>query len=140
MSPEHAALLAEIRAATGEVRAATAEQRAQNEADRAKNAAKDEQFAEERREGKHGRDWQVLQQRIDLKQTTVVDVFSGVDLSEEAQRVRKVLGEEKLPGLRAEVASAVDAGALAAEIEELRAAQEQMARSLAQLRNTNPGR
>lgn len=139
MSPEHAALLAEIRAATTEVRAAAAEQRAQNEADRAKNAAKDEQLAEERREGKHGRDWQVLQQRIDLKQTTFVDVISGVDTSEEAKRIRKILGSEKLPQLRSDVAAAVDGGELAGEMAQLREAQEQMVRSLEQLRNTTPG-
>lgn len=140
MSQEHAALLAEIRAATSEVRTAAAEQRAQNEADRAKNAARDEQLAAERREGKHGRDWQVLQQRIDLKQTTFVDVISGVDTSEEAKRVRKILGSEVLPTLRSEVASAVEGGTLAAEIEQLRTAQEDMRRSLEQLRNATPGR
>lgn len=140
MSQEHAALLAEIRAATSDVRAATAEQRAQNDADRAKNAAKDEKLSEERREGKHGRDWQVLQQRIDIKQTTFTDVISGVDTSEEAKRIRQVLGSEVLPKLRTEVASAVDGGALADEIAQLREAQIQMVNALEKLRASTPGR
>jgi hypothetical protein len=46
-----------------------------------------------RRSGEHGRDWQVLQQRIDLHETTQSDILNGLDHSAEARAVRKVAGE-----------------------------------------------
>ena len=46
-----------------------------------------------RRSGEHGRDWQVLQQRIDLHETTESDILFGLDHSSEARAVRRVVGE-----------------------------------------------
>ena len=54
---------------------------------------------EERRSGRAGRDWQVLQQRIDLGQTTFQDVVSGVDQSDEAKAAREQLSAQ-LPAAR----------------------------------------
>lgn len=50
-----------------------------------------EDLAEERRSGRQGRAWQVLQQRIDMNRTTERDVYSGVDKSPEAREVRAVM-------------------------------------------------
>lgn len=56
------------------------------------------QRSEDRRSGKMGPDWQVLQGRIDMRKTTESDIFSGVDKSPEARRVREsmVKGVNKL--------------------------------------------
>lgn len=47
-----------------------------------------ENLAQRRRNGECGADWQVLQQRIDMRQTTERDIISGVDKSKEARAVR----------------------------------------------------
>lgn len=62
------------------------EKGAQVEAMRVKQS---ERLAVQRRNGECGRAWQVLQQRIDLGETTERDVYSGVDDSPEAQQARK---------------------------------------------------
>ncbi|KAB7788992.1 hypothetical protein [Bifidobacterium leontopitheci] len=49
------------------------------------------QLEERRRSGKSGKAWQILQQRIDMKQTTEDDIMSGVDKSPEAREVRTVM-------------------------------------------------
>ena len=46
-----------------------------------------------RRSGELGRAWQVLQQRIDMRQTTERDIYSGVDKSNEAREVRALMAE-----------------------------------------------
>ena len=68
----------------------------QARADFARTKAKlDAQMADERedlydrrRKGECGADWRVLQQRIDMRQTTERDIISGVDKSKEARAVR----------------------------------------------------
>lgn len=62
------------------------EKRVQVEAMRAEQS---ERLATLRRNGECGRAWQVLQQRIDLGETTERDVYSGADDSPEAQQARK---------------------------------------------------
>lgn len=52
-----------------------------------------ERLAALRRNGECGRAWQVLQQRIDLGETTERDVYSGIDDSPEAQQARKEIQE-----------------------------------------------
>ncbi|GAA1776268.1 hypothetical protein [Leucobacter iarius] len=65
-------------------------ERQQREAARAKL---NEQIAEARRSGEHGRDWQVLQQRIDLGQTSEFQIVQGLDFSAEARAVRAAMGK-----------------------------------------------
>ncbi len=43
------------------------------------------------RRGERGRDWQILQSRIDLEQTTMRAIMGGEDSSPEAESVRKTL-------------------------------------------------
>lgn len=49
----------------------------------------DEEFARRARAGVLGRDWQVLQGRIDLGETTRAAIFDGTDDSAAAQNVRE---------------------------------------------------
>lgn len=51
-------------------------------------ADESESLAERRRKGECGADWRVLQQRIDMRQTTERDIISGIDKSKEARAVR----------------------------------------------------
>lgn len=59
--------------------------------------------AEERRQGKQGRAWQVLQQRIDMGETTETDVLNGLDTSAEAREVRAQM-TRNLAELRRQIA------------------------------------
>lgn len=43
------------------------------------------------RRGERGRDWQILQSRIDLEQTSMRAIMGGEDTSPEAESVRKTL-------------------------------------------------
>ena len=52
------------------------------------NARISSQLEERRREGESGKAWQILQQRIDMRQTTENDIISGIDKSPEAREVR----------------------------------------------------
>jgi hypothetical protein len=58
---------------------------------RRERAAFTERISGERRTGEHGQSWQVLQQRIDVRQTTEADIYAGIDLTPEAQEVRALL-------------------------------------------------
>lgn len=64
----------------------------------------DETTAKERRDGKYGRVWQVLQQRIDMGQTCERDIYLGLDTSPEAREAREQIGAS-LAGLRRHMAS-----------------------------------
>ena len=92
----------------------------------AKNADAQTEAAENRRSGKDGSDWQTLQQRIDMNQTTFRDVIAGVDKSQEATAVRKDLGV-KLADVRDTANEEVDPEQLA----ELSRAQDQLLSQLA---------
>jgi hypothetical protein len=52
-------------------------------------AALDEARASAARRGELGRDWQEVQARIDARQTTLAEVFSGADGSPAAVRLRQ---------------------------------------------------
>lgn len=96
-------------------------------------------IAEARRRGEAGRNWQVLQQRIDLNETTMEAIMSGADESEEAAVARAefaalgpALREEYVQSLGEEamtpaLASVHEAQAeLAAQIEEIQALLEEL--------------
>lgn len=55
----------------------------------AMRAEQAERLAKLRRNGECGHAWQVLQQRIDLGETTERAIYSGADDSPEAQQARK---------------------------------------------------
>lgn len=52
------------------------------------NARISSQLEDRRRKGESGKAWQILQQRIDMRQTTENDTISGIDTSPEAREVR----------------------------------------------------
>ena len=91
MTRDPAEAIAQLQAATAQLDARTralAAAREQREAARADEARK---TAEARRRGEHGRDWQILQQRIDLGQTSEIAVIQGLDVSAEARAMRKAM-------------------------------------------------
>ncbi|MGW9019974.1 hypothetical protein ACWGOE_00655 [Leucobacter chromiiresistens] len=91
MTRDPAEAIAQLQAATAQLDARTralAAAREQRETARADEARK---TAEARRRGEHGRDWQILQQRIDLGQTSEIAVIQGLDVSAEARAVRKAM-------------------------------------------------
>lgn len=55
---------------------------------RRETAERGDEQSNDRRTGVNGRDWQILQQRIDLSKTTMRDIIGGVDKSPEALSVR----------------------------------------------------
>ena len=63
------------------------------------NARISSQLENRRRKGESGKAWQILQQRIDMRQTTENDNISGIDKSSEARGVRagmaKTIGKLK---------------------------------------------
>ncbi|MDR1441545.1 MAG: hypothetical protein LBJ02_04025 [Bifidobacteriaceae bacterium] len=59
-----------------------------------------EQDADQRRRGEQGPEWKILQQRIDLNQTTYIDIMTGLDQSREAKRVREYISQG-LPKVKA---------------------------------------
>ncbi|MBX3094146.1 MAG: hypothetical protein KF680_06345 [Cryobacterium sp.] len=125
-------LLDQIRAATAQIRSTTRATQDEAARERAENAEEREGLEAERRDGEHGRDWQVLQERIDLKKTTQADILNGVDTSPEAQSVRRVVGTN-LAKAKSEVPDILDDSK--AEFAELRHAQEQLARTAKSLRD-----
>lgn len=126
--------LAALRAQTAGIRAQAQEARAERAAERARHADAEEELARQRRDGAHGRDWQVVQQRVDLRQTTIDDVLSGVDTSREARAVREAIHQDVAPRVRAQAAEAVDGEALVADLAALREAQRSMTEVLETMR------
>jgi hypothetical protein len=86
---------AELQAEADEFVAGLERERAEIAAERAADRERDRErvseVADARRRGEHGRDWQVLQQRIDLRETTDSDILNGLDHSTEARAVREVM-------------------------------------------------
>ncbi|QIM19341.1 hypothetical protein G7066_13550 [Leucobacter coleopterorum] len=91
MNPTDA--IEQLRQATARVEARTAALASERRRREDESAKRQGALIEQRRKGEHGRDWQVLQQRIDLGQTTEFDIVQGIDLSNEARAVRKQMGE-----------------------------------------------
>jgi len=89
-----------------------------------------------RRAGEHGRDWQTLQQRIDLRKTTLSDIVSGVDLSDQARVVRQEM-VKKIPEARKQFAESSEAEQASPEFMKLREAQEGLARAIEELNRLN---
>lgn len=87
------ALLADIRQSTQQARQVSQEQQAAREQFGQESREMEDRRAEAARQGEHGRDWQVVQSRIDQGQTTVADVLSGADESLEAQRIQGMTAE-----------------------------------------------
>lgn len=125
----------QLREATKNVAAQTSglrEAREERERERVLNS---KAAAAARRRGDSGNEWQVLQQRIDLGQTTEFDIVQGFDLSPEARAVRKQMGED-IGKIADERAKEVGEGAeLPPEFAE---AQAQIAATVARLRDLAP--
>jgi hypothetical protein len=129
-----ASVLEEIRAATAEIRETTAETKAEAERDRAEYAEAREGLEKERRDGVHGSDWKVLQQRIDMKRTTESDIVNGIDHSEEARAVRKQIGRGLVSG-RALMQEELHENE--EQLDDLRRAQAQLALTMQRLSELN---
>lgn len=127
------AFLAEIQAATAEIAAETRQVAAETAAAQRDGAEAEEAAAQARRSGEHGRDWQTLQQRIDLGRTSLDDIVSGVDPSREAEAVRRTMAERLAEG-REVFRSIVDEEEQAGELDELHRAQSELARTLEEAR------
>ncbi len=140
INQELQAMLAEVRQATAEVQAATREQKEARAADQEAHAATDKEQAAKRRNGDEGRDWQVLQQRIDMNKTTMSDILTGVDVTEEARRVRAHIQRDVLPRMRAQFAEAMATEDVAATVSGLREAQEGLAAALNSVQGPRQGR
>lgn len=93
MSDDFAATLENIRQQTAAIQRERDELRKEIEAEREANAELKEKLIAARRSGELGPEWRVLQQRIDIFQTTEEDIYNGIDLSPEARFVRKTMGE-----------------------------------------------
>lgn len=84
-----------------EVERDTARLDAEIAASRAAYEDADEQRAEDARAGKLGREWQVLQSRIDRGETSALAVLTGQDASPEARALRE-MSLRNLQSMRAE--------------------------------------
>jgi hypothetical protein len=129
-------ILDDMRKSIAEIREKTAVVAASREQDRQQRLKDGDVLATARRAGEHGRDWQVLQQRMDLGQTTLDDILSGVDLSEEAKAVRAEV-QKLLPAAGALFAEALEDGAGTGAVERMQQAQAQLAEALEQVSRYN---
>lgn len=129
------ALLAEIRSATEDIRKATRADMKKREAERAENADTEAKQATGRRDGDFGRNWQILQQRIDTNRTTMDDILSGVDKSDEARAVRMQIQEDILPKLNQQFAEATGGEDLEKEVAKMKQAQAELVETLASLQS-----
>ncbi len=78
-----------LRGAIERLQAANAELDAEIEAERSQNDEARQNLAERARKGELGADWQRVQQRIDLGETSLEAVFSGADESQAARALRE---------------------------------------------------
>jgi hypothetical protein len=127
-------VLEEIRAATADIRATTKATQEEAAKDREQYAEAREGVEKERRDGVHGSDWKVLQQRIDMKRTTESDIVNGIDHSEEARSVRKQIGRGLVKGrdlMHEELEENDD------QFDDLRRAQEHLAQTIQRLSEIN---
>lgn len=129
---EIADALAEIRAVTAQVRQATDESRAALAQQKKDDAPVEAAMEKERRAGTHGRDWQILQERIDMKRTTLDDILMGVDHSAEAEAVRRQAEKGLVEG-RAVALAAIGEEDQTGQLDDLKRAQAELARVVAQL-------
>jgi hypothetical protein len=124
-------ILARMSRATEELNEVTRVQLADLREHRAIWAAEDAERAKQARNGELGPQWQRLQRRIDLNETSLADVVSGADGSAEAAAVRQQaenraaeLYAEQLADLESEEPSELQSelNAVRAEVERLRQA------------------
>lgn len=125
--------LEEIRAFTSSLRARTRQDRAAFDASRSGQA--EDEAAAARRAGEHGPAWQRLQQRIDLHQTTLADIVGGTDLTEPAREVRHLMSTQLARGRELYVAAADDPD-LAEDLDQAKAARQDLAQTLVDLART----
>lgn len=121
--------LAEIQAAMAEIDGWTKQGEADFAAERAKFDDILKDVEESRRSGKDGRDWQVLQQRIDMRETTLDDIVGGLDQSDEAVAVRAQMSAS-LPELAKAYSDFLDDPEQVPERAEAEAARAELAKSL----------
>lgn len=131
------AILADMRAKMAEFQAETAAVSAQLEAEKRAGAAEAAEVEQARRNGDHGREWQAVQQSIDLGKTTLDDVITGVDPSPEAQALRAMM-QATLPAARSEFVTVVEAQNEAGDLADLQRAQAQLAAALEQINRFSP--
>ena len=131
-SDEIADALQEIRGYTADIRKETDEQKLSLAAFRSSAAAAEADLEKERRAGEHGRDWQVLQERIDLKKTTAADVLNGIDHSPEAEAVRRQAEKGLIHGREIALEN-IEEDNESGQLEDLKRAQAELARMVAQL-------
>jgi hypothetical protein len=134
--PEIDAILADMRATMAEFRAETEAVSEQLELEKRADAAEAAELEKARRNGEHGREWQAVQQSIDLGKTTLEDVISGVDPSPEAKALRAMM-QSTLPAARAEFAAVVETQQQDGDLAELQRAQAELAVALEQLNRLN---
>lgn len=127
--------LAEMRDAMAQIDAMTKEGEAEFAAQRPALDDAMEELEEQRRAGAAGRDWQVLQQRIDLRETTLDDIVGGLDPSDEAVAVRKEMSAA-LPDLRSKYIDALEDPERAGSVAEAERAQAELSKSIDELNET----
>jgi len=130
--PEVETVLAEIRATIAEINGETGEIREKRVAEAAEGRKTDDELAAKRRHGDEGRDWQVVQQQIDLGKTTLSDVITGVDLSREARAIRERM-QKLLPAARAQFAAIVEDGEAVGEFSGIESSRAELERAVAAL-------
>lgn len=135
---EIADVLESIRASTREIQAFTRETNEKRAADREAFKDVNDGIEKERRSGKHGRDWQLVQERIDQKRTTLDDVVNGVDLTPEAHAVRTQMGGV-LAEVRDQLKDAVESDDGENDYQKVQRAQAELSRTLEQMRTLNFG-
>lgn len=133
---ETEALLAEMRETMAQFRLETAEVAAELAADRRADAAVQADLEQARRNGDHGREWQAVQQSIDMRKTTLADVINGVDHSPEAVALRAMMAAT-LPKARSEFATTIEESDESGALGGLQQAQSELALALEQLNRLN---
>lgn len=131
-------ILEKIKQATADVEERRREVEAEIARERASRAGDFADLEKKRRAGELGRDWQRLQQRIDLGETTLDDVLRGLDLSDEARAVRRELAA-KLPKAREDFLEAIEDGEAAGMLDDIRKAQADLAEALRQFGRAGSG-
>lgn len=127
--------IAQIREFSRDLRQQVAADRA---AAQASESGSDDDLATARRRGDHGRAWQRIQQRIDLRRTTLADVLNGVDPSPEAREVRAA-ASRLLGDARARYAAALDDESLAPQLAAAREAQRELAETMVAVNRAQRG-
>lgn len=129
-----ASLLAEIRSRTAAIEAQNRRDRELMDARRQSRAEREKTLAKQRRDGELGRDWQVLQQRIDMNQTTLSDIFTGVDRSEEARAVRRHVEQNLVPRITVQFNEVLKSDDVAGDLASLETARRELAETIARVR------